>query len=382
MKGAIMKKFLLAPGPTPVPEEILRVMSEPMVHHRTPAFKAMVGKTIEGLKYIFQTKNDVLIFSASGTGAMEGAVSNVLNRGEKAIIIRNGKFAERWGEIAEKFEANPIYLDVPWGSAIEPKVVENLLNENRDVKAVYTQLTETSTGVVIPVKELGEIVKKTDALLVIDAISGLGGQKFYMDKWNVDICVSGSQKGLMLPPGHAYAAVSEKAWEKIEKCTQSNYYFDWKVYRKKLAKNTDPFTGSVLHVKGLLKAIEIVKNEGLEKRFERYQNLATACRAAIKALGLELFANPSCDVETAVKVPETVDGLALVKKMRDEYGFTIAGGQAEVKGKIFRIAHMGYIERFDIIAVIAALEMVLKDLGWKFEWGVGLAAAQKILTEM
>ncbi|MBC8527393.1 MAG: alanine--glyoxylate aminotransferase family protein [Candidatus Cloacimonetes bacterium] len=376
-----MKKYLLSPGPTPVPEEILQIMSEPMVHHRTPAFKAMVGQAIEGLKYVFQTENDVLIFSASGTGAMEGAVSNVLNKGEKAIIIRNGKFAERWGEIAEKYGIESLYVDLPWGTVGQPATLDNLLKENPDVKAVYTQLTETSTGVVMPVKELGEIVSKTDALLVIDAISGLGGQEFYMDDWNVDICVAGSQKGLMLPPGHAYAAISEKAWTKIEKCTQPNYYFDWKLYRKKLATNTDPFTGSVLHIKGLLKAIEIIKEDGIQTRFNRYRNLATACRAAIKALGLEMFAETPCDVVTAVKVPKTVDGLALVKKMRDEYGFTIAGGQAGVKGKIFRIAHMGYIERFDIIAVISVLEMVLHDLGWKFEWGAGLSAAQKILAE-
>ena len=375
-----MKKYLLSPGPTPVPEDILLTIAEPMIHHRTPAFKAMVGQAIEGLKYIFQTKNDILIFSASGTGAMEGAISNVLNKGEKAIIVRNGKFAERWGEIAEKFGIDPIYIDLPWGTVVEPETIEKLLKDNSDIKAVYTQLTETSTGVVLPVKELGDIISKTDALLVIDAISGLGGQEFYMDDWKVDICVAGSQKGLMLPPGHAYAAVSEKAWAKIETCIQSNYYFDWKSYRKKLAKNTDPYTGSVIHVKGLLKAIDIIKAEGIEERFVRYRVLAKACRSAVAALGLELYANPPCDVVTAVIVPENVDGLALVKKMRDEYGFTIAGGQAEAKGKIFRIAHMGYIECFDIVAAISALEMVLHELGWKFEWGAGLSAAQKVLA--
>ncbi|MCD6101859.1 MAG: alanine--glyoxylate aminotransferase family protein [Candidatus Cloacimonetes bacterium] len=376
-----MKKYLLAPGPTPVPSEVLRAISEPMVHHRTPAFKAMVGQAIEGLKYVFQTKNDVLIFASTGTGAMEGAVSNVLNKGEKAVIIRNGKFAERWGEIAEKYGIVPIYVDLPWGTVGQPETIEKLLNKNPDVKAVYTQLTETSTGVVMPVKKLGEIVSKTDALLIIDAISGLGGQEFYMDDWKVDICVAGSQKGLMLPPGHAYAAVSEKAWNKIQTSTQPRYYFDWKLYRKKLATNTDPFTGSVILIKGLLKAIEIIKSEGLDIRFKRYKVLASACRAAVDALGLKMFADTPCDVVTAVKVPEGIDGLALVKKMRVEYGFTIAGGQAGVKGKIFRIAHMGYIERFDIIAVISALEMVLSDLGWEFEWGAGLSAAQKILAE-
>jgi aspartate aminotransferase-like enzyme len=375
-----MKKYLLSPGPTPVPEEILLTMAEPMIHHRTPQYKEMLLQAIEGLKYVFQTKNDVLIFSSTGTGAMEGAVSNVLNKGEKAIIVRGGKFAERWGEIAEEYGIEPIYIDLEWGKAVDPAEVEKLLQAHPDVKAVYTQLTETSTGVVMPVKELGEILSKTDALLVIDAISGLGGQEFYTDDWKVDIVVAGSQKGLMLPPGQAYAAVSEKAWEKIEKCTQPHYYFNWKAYRKNMAKGTDPYTGSVTLVKGLVKATEIIKNDGLENRFNRYKVLAKACREAVKALGLELFPEKPCDVVTAVKVPEGVDGLALVKLLRDKYGFTIAGGQAQVKGKIFRIAHMGYIECFDIIAVISALEMVLNELGWKFEWGAGLAAAQKVLA--
>ncbi len=376
-----MKKYLLAPGPTPVPEQILQVISEPMVHHRTPAFKAKVGKAIEGLKYIFQTKNDVLIFTASGTGAMEGAISNVLNPGDKAIIIRGGKFGERWGEIAEKFGVQPLYIDIEWGTAVDPALVEKLLEENPDVKSVYTQLTETSTCSVQPVKELGEIVSKTDTLLVIDAISGLGGQEFYMDDWKVDICVAGSQKGLMLPPGHAYAAVSEKAWKMIGTCTQPNYYFNWKKYRKKLAENTDPYTGSVIHINGLLVAIDMIKERGLENMFYQYHVLAKAVRAAVAALGLELYANPSCDVATAVKVPESVDGLALVKNLRDKYGFTIAGGQAPIKGKIFRIAHMGYIEIFDIVSVISALEIVLNELGWKFTWGAGLAAAQEVLAK-
>lgn len=376
-----MKKYLLAPGPTPVPEAILEKMAEPMVHHRTPAFKAMVGEAIEGLKYIFQTQNDVLIFTSSGTGAMEGAVSNVINPGDKAIVARGGKFGERWGEIIEKFGGKPLYIDLEWGSPVDPADVEKLLKENPDVKAVYTQLTETSTCVVMPVKELGEIVAKTDALLVIDAISGLGGQEFYMDDWKVDICVAGSQKGLMLPPGHAYAAVSEKAWKVIDNCTQPNYYFNWKKYRKKLADNTDPYTGSVLHVKGLLVAIDMIKKAGLENMFYQYKVLGKAVRAAVGALGLKVFANPSCNVATAVSVPDSVDGLALVKMLRDKYGFTIAGGQAHVKGKIFRIAHMGYIEIFDIISVISALEICLHELGWKFEWGAGLTAAQEILAQ-
>jgi len=377
-----MKKHLMSPGPTPVPEDVLLTMAEPMVHHRTPDFIAKVGKAMEGLQYIFQTENDILIFSSSGTGAMEGAVANILNPADKALIIRNGKFAERWGEIAESFKTDPIYLDVDWGEICDPDEIKEILNENPDIKAVYTQLTETSTGVVMPIKELGEIIKDTDALLIVDAISGLAGQEFYMDKWNVDICVAGSQKGLMLPPGHAYAAVSDKAWKVIEKSEQPHYYFDWMTYKKKLVgSHKDPFTGSVVHVKGLLKVIDRIKSEGIENMFQRYKVLAEATQNAVKALGLDLFAKAPCDVETSVKIPESVDGKKLTKLMRDKYGFTIAGGQKHVKGKIIRIAHMGYIEAFDVISVIAGLEMVLKELGWDFKVGAGVAAAQQVISE-
>ena len=377
-----MKKHLMSPGPTPVPEDVLLTMAEPMVHHRTPDFIEKVGTVIEGLQYIFQTKNDVLIFSSSGTGAMEGAVANVLNKDDKALIIRNGKFAERWGEIAESFKADPIYLDVEWGEVCKPEEVKNILEKNPEIKAVYTQLTETSTGVVMPVKELGEIIKDTNTILVIDAISGLAGQEFYMDEWNVDICVAGSQKGLMLPPGHAYAAVSEKAWKVIENNEQPHYYFDWLTYKKKLiGTHKDPFTGSVIHVKALLKVIDRIKTEGIENLFQRYKVLAEATRNAAKAIGLELFAKEACDVETALRIPDSVDGKKVVKLLRDKYGFTIAGGQKHVKGKIIRIAHMGYIEAFDVISVIAALELVLKELGWKFQTGSGVAAAQEVLSE-
>lgn len=376
-----MKKYLMAPGPTPVPEEILQKMAEPMVHHRTPAFIEKVGKALKGLQYIFQTENDTLIFSSSGTGAMEGAVANVLNKGDKALVIISGKFGERWQEIIEEFEAEAITLELDWGKAVRAEQVAKVLKENPDIKAVYTQLSETASGVVMPVKELGEIISKTDALLIVDAISGLGGQEFYMDKWNVDIAVAGSQKGLMLPPGHAYAAVNDKAWSVIEKNEQHHYYFDWLKYKKKLVgSHKDPYTGSVLHVKGLLKTIERIEKIGIENLFKRYKVLAKATQAAVKALGLELLSDAPCDVETACKVPDSVDGKLLVKNLRDKYGFTIAGGQADLKGKIFRIAHMGYIECFDIIIMISALEMVLADLGWDFETGIGISAAQKVLV--
>ncbi len=309
-----MKKYLMSPGPTPVPEDVLLTMAEPMVHHRTPDFIEKVGEVMEGLKYIFQTENDVLIFSSSGTGAMEGAVANVLNTNDKALIIRNGKFAERWGEIAESFNAEPIYIDIEWGEVCKPEAIAEILEKNPDIKAVYTQLTETSAGVVMPLKEMGEIIEKTDALFIVDAISGLAGQEFYMDKWNVDICLAGSQKGLMLPPGHAYAAVSDKAWKLIEKNEQPKYYFDWLTYKKKLiGSNKDPFTGSVLHVKGLLKVIDKIKSEGIENLFQRYKVLANATQNAAKALGLELFAKEPCDVETAIKIPDSVDGKKIGK---------------------------------------------------------------------
>ncbi len=378
----IMKRYLLTPGPTPVPEECLSKMAEPIIHHRTPAYVEMNKVALEKLKKVFYTDGDIMIFVSSGTGAMEGAVVNTIDKGDKAIVVRSGKFGERWGELIETYSGNPVYIDLEWGKKLDPQLITDLLNENPDTKAVFTTLTETSTGIVYPIKEIGEIVSKTDALLVIDAISGLGGQEFYMDEWKVDITVAGSQKGLMLPPGQAYAAVNEKAWKVIKQKSRACYYFNWAKYLKsQVGAGKDPYTGAVSHTVALLKALEIIEKEGMEKRFQRCKILAEACRSAVKALGLELFAETPCDVVTAVKVPEEIDGKALVKKLRDEYGVTIAGGQAHLAGKIFRIAHMGYIERFDIIVAISALEMVLAELGYEFEMGVGVAAAQKILAK-
>jgi len=376
-----MKKYyLLSPGPTPVPPEVLLTQAQPMIHHRTKQFSAILDNALEGMKKIFKTKNPVLLFTSSGTGAMEAAVVNTLSAGDKAIVIRAGKFGERWGEICAAYGVDFIPVDVEWGTAVDPKVIERLLSENPDVKAVFSTLSETSTCVAHPIKELGEIVSKTDAILVVDAISGLGAQNIETDAWKIDVVVSGSQKGLMLPPGLAFATVSKKAEAAIEKSTLPKYYFSFKAALKNLAKNTTPYTPAVSLVIGLEKAVEMINSEGIDVMLAKYERLAKAVRAAAKALGLKLLAEKDAvNGATAILMPEDIDATKVKNILLDKHGFEVAGGQAQLKGRIIRIAHMGYMDEYEMISVIAALEMTLKELGYKFTMGSGV---QAVLNEL
>lgn len=375
-----MKKiYLLTPGPTPLPPEVCEAQARPIIHHRTPQFQAVLKEVTEGLKYIFQTKNDVFIFASSGTGAMEAAVVNLLSPDDTVITVQGGKFGERWTEICKNYGITTEVIDVEWGRAVEPKEIEKRLKANPKIKAVFTTLCETSTGVVNDIEAIGKIVKNSEAVLVVDAISGLGAIPLLTDVWSVDVVVSGSQKGLMLPPGLAFISVSSKAWEKVNASKCPKYYFNLKEAKKALDKTDTPFTPAVSLVMALRESLKLMKQEGLENIFLRHKKMADATRQAMKAMGLELFApTGSSDVVTAVKVPQGIDGEKLVKTMRDTYGVTIAGGQSELKGKVFRIAHMGYIEEFDIIVCIACLEKVLHQMGYKFNLGAGLKAAQEV----
>ena len=377
------KKYLLAPGPTPVPAEVLMAMSRPIIHHRTSAYREIFSEVNEGLKYTFRTKNDVLTFASSGTGAMEGAVANLLSPGDKVLVVKGGKFGERFGEISEAYGIEVVYLNVEWGEPVAPSDLGRKLEEIKDIKVVFTTLCETSTGVVNDVRGIGEIVKKHEAVLVVDAISGLGAMEFQPDDWKVDVAVAGSQKGLMVPPGLAFVSLSEKAWKLVGASKLPKYYFSFEKARESLKKNDHPFTPAVSLIMALREALRMIKKEGIENIWERHACLAEATRAGVGALGLELFAPraPSNSV-TAVKVPEGIDGIALVKNMRERQGITIAGGQAGLKGKIFRLAHLGYADRFDVILAISALEMILSGLGYEIEFGRGVAAAERILMEM
>jgi serine---pyruvate transaminase len=376
------KNVLLTPGPTPLPPEVCEALSRPIIHHRTPQFQAILGEVTENLKYVFQTKNDVFILASSGTGAMEAAVCNLLSPGDTAISVEAGKFGERWTELLQTFGVNAVVLKAPWGQAVSAAAIAKELKANPKIKAVFTTLCETSTGVTTDIKSIAQVIKDSEAVLAVDAISGLGTLDLQTDNWNVDVVVSGSQKGLMLPPGLGLISVSAKAWKLIEQSKSPKYYFSLKEAKKALDKTDTPFTPAIGLVIAMNESIKMIKAEGLDKVFAYYHKLAEAVRSAAKALGLELFAKSDCasDAITAVKVPAGLDGEKMVKTMRDTYGITIAGGQSEMKGKIFRVASMGYINEFDILTGIACLEKVLHQMGYKFELGAGVAAAQKVFN--
>lgn len=374
---------MLAPGPTPVPDRVLLAMAQPMIHHRTPQFSAIFAEVKEDLKYLFQTKQDVLILAASGTGAMEGSVTNLFSPGDEVIVINGGKFGERWGKISESYGLKVHWLNVEWGKAVDPKDVKKILDANPKIKGIMVQASETSTAVAHPVKELAQFTKnRQDCLLIVDGITAVGVFPVPMDELGIDVLVSGSQKAFMLPPGLAFAALSEKAWKFMETAKCPRFYFDFKKERKNLKDNTTAYTPAASLIIGLREALRMIKEEGLENVFARHNRLARATRAAVKAMNLKPLAPDSpSDATTGVYVPEGVDGGKLVKYLRDDMGITMAGGQDHLKGKILRIAHLGYVDTFDIIVAISSIEMALRKFGHKMEFGKGVAAAQEILLE-
>ncbi len=360
-----MKNYILTPGPTPIPDFVREALSRPIIHHRTPQFQAILKEAMEGLKYIFNTQRDVFILAGSGTSAMEAAVANLVSPGDEVIVVEGGKFGERWREIAQAYGAKVVSIEIEWGRAVRPEEVEKALKDNPKTKAVFITHCETSTGVDTDVKAISEVVSKTDAVLVVDAISSMGVSPLLTDEWKVDVVVSGSQKGLMLPPGLAFITVSEKAWKLVEENRAPRYYLDLRKYGKVASKPDTPFTPAVSLIVALREVVRYYQEVGIENLWARYSRMAEATRRAIKEMGLELFAKDPSNGVTAVKVPEGIDGVKLVKTMRDEYGVTIAGGQAHLKGKIFRIAHMGWIEEFDIVVGLSCLSIVLKKMGAK-----------------
>jgi len=375
----IKKNYLLAPGPTPVPSNILLKGANETIHHRTPQFIEIAKEALDGLKYLFQTENQVFALASSGTGAMEAAVANLLSPGDKAIVVVAGKFGERWKEICESFNVDVVEVAVEWGDYIEPEELKKILADNEDAKVVFTTHSETSTGTVMDLKGIAAVVKESNAVLVTDAVSSLLAQELRMDDWGVDVIVSGSQKGVMLPPGLGFIALSEKAWKLVENSKSPKYYFDLKAYRKKYPDF--PYTPAVNLIYQLKEAVEMIKNEGIENVWNRHRILADAVRNGIKALGLELLSKKPGNVCTAVKVPKEVDGGKFTKLLRDKYGVTIAGGQAHLKGKIFRIAHLGYMSKFDVIVALSAVEMGLNELGYKVALGKGVMAAEEVFLK-
>ncbi len=377
------KTYLLAPGPTPVPETVNLDMAAPMVHHRTPQFSQIFAEAAEDAKYLFQTKQDVLILASTGTGGMESCVTNLFSPGDKLLVINGGKFGERWGKICETFGMEPVWLNVEWGRSADIQEVKKILEEHSDIRGILTQASETSTTAAHPIEELSKLTRdRDDILLVVDGITGVGVFPLPMDEWGIDALITGSQKALQLPPGLALVALSEKAWKFADQSKCPHFYFDLKKERKNLKNQTSAYTPAVSLVIGLRSVLKSVKEEGIENVHKRHNRLARATRAAVKALGLKIIATDSpADSATGVFVPEGIDGGKIVKTLRDGFGVTMAGGQDQWKGKVIRIAHLGYVDTFDTIIGISALEMALKKFGHPVEMGKGVAAAQEILLE-
>ncbi len=377
-----MRERLFTPGPTQIPERVQLAMSQPIVHHRGTAFKQLYAEVVEDLKYFFQTGGHVIPLTSSGTGAMEATVVNLLSPGDRVLTVAGGKFGERYSQLCRHYGADTHTLAVPWGEAVEPDDIKRFLQEHPDTVAVYLTHSETSTGVAADVRSIAQIVRNhSDAVLVVDAITSAGVLPFKMDEWGIDVAVTGSQKGLMMPPGLGVVALNERAWKLVEKNTTPRFYFDLRKEREAQVTHTTAWTPAISLFVGLREALKMIREAGLENLWAKYALLAHATRQGVQAIGLELFAKAPSDSLTAVKVPESLDGLQFVRHLREKYGITVAGGQAQLKGKIFRIAHMGYYDALDMVAMISALEMTLSDFGWEFEHGSGVSTVQTIFVK-
>lgn len=351
-------------------------MARPVIHHRSPAFREIVRDAHEGLKFLFQTRHHAFFTASSGTGAMEGALASTLSHGDKIVVVRGGKFGDRWTKIGAAYGLDPIVYDVEWGKAADPDQVEKILDEESGIRAVCVQASETSTGVAHPIEPLAKIVtEREDVLLIVDGITAVGVMNLPTDEWGIDVLVAGSQKALMLPPGLAMGAFTSKAAAAMERSNLPSFYFDLKKEAANQASGTTSFTPAVSLLYGLQESLAMMREETLEACFARHDRLARATRAGLKGMGLELFAPDSpSPALTAVKAPDGVDGQEVVRGMREKHAITIAGGQDHLKGKIFRLSHMGYVADDDLMAGLVALGDVLADLGAKADARAGVSA--------
>jgi aspartate aminotransferase-like enzyme len=376
------KYYLLAPGPTPLPPEVLEALARPILHHRTPEFEALFARVRAALAALCETRSEVLILAASGTGAMEAAAVNLCSPGDEALVVRCGKFGERWAEILTAFGVQVHAVEAPFGETVPPERVAAALRAHPRARAVFATHSETSTGVLEDIEGYAALTRASDTLLVVDTVSSFGVVRCPMDAWGVDVVVAGSQKGLMCPPGLAFVALGERAWRAAEVARCPKFYWDLRAERQWQAKRQAQYTPAVSLLAGLDAAIALLQAEGLPQVYRRHDRLARAMRAGVEALGLGLFprAVPSPAV-TAVVAPAGVDGEAVVRAYGEEHNITIAGGQGEMKGKIFRLAHLGYVGDYDVIVGLAALERVLARLGQPVEFGTAVGAAQRILAK-
>jgi aspartate aminotransferase-like enzyme len=372
------KPRLMTPGPAPVPEEVLLELARPVIHHRSAEAKEVITEVTAGLKEVFRTKNDVMILTASGTGAMEAAAVNTVPPGGKALVLNAGYFSNRWSNICKAFRINAVNLDTEWGHPVDPEQVANALKQHPDTVCVMGTLSETSTGTGHPVEAIGKIVAKTDAVFAVDGISGIGAMECQTDAWGVDILCVGSQKALMLPPGLAFISVSDKAWAKIDAFESRSFYFNLKTARKKAQEFDTPFTPAHTLILALRASLKMIKAEGIENVWDRHRRMSEACQAGVKALGLELFSTRPAEGLTAFRVPAGFKDSDIRNGLTKKFGITTVGGQDKLKGQIIRVGHMGYTDELDVISGLAAIEMVLSELGFDVEPGQAVTAAQRV----
>ena len=376
-----MSDILLTPGPTPLPPQVREALGRPIIHHRTAPYRALFKRALQGMQTIMQTANPVYCLTSSGTGAMEAAVVNLLSPGDEAIVLLGGKFAERWGSLCKAYGITAVTVPAAYGDVVNPKDVAAALAAHPKAKAVFSTLCETSTGVVNDIEAIAAITRKSQAVLVVDAISGLLADECKSDAWGVDVVVTGSQKGLMLPPGLAFVSLSERASALIEQAKTPRFYTDLRLYKKSLADDDTPFTSAVSTVVALEEAVKLILQTGVGQMIQRCAGMAQATRAGVEAIGLTLFSKRPSNGVTAVNVPSGVDGKQLTKVMYDRSRVMVAGGQGDMAGKIFRFAHMGYISPEDVLAGLKALEEALASLGYKFTSGDSVKAAKAVFGQ-
>jgi serine---pyruvate transaminase len=377
------KRYLVTPGPTPVPPEVLAATAQPMIHHRGPDFRATLGRVVERLKQVFLTENEMLTFTSAGTGVMESALQNLTSPGDRVLVVSHGYFGERFAALAEAYGCHLTHLRYAWGETPSADEVGEKLDEMEGAKAVFLTHSDTSTGVVSDIRAIAERLNGTDAIIVVDAISSLGAVPLETDAWGLDVVITSSHKALMSPPGLAFASVSERAFEAARGATAPRFYFDWERTRAAQEKGENPFSPAISLYLGLDVALGMLLEEGLEDAFERHVRLGRACRSGVKAMGLELF-SPDEDraaVVTAIRMPADVDGQGVVLSMRERSGVTIIGGQGELRGKIVRIGHIGYVDVFDVTTALAALEVAMVEAGADIERSVAVTAALEAFAE-
>lgn len=376
----MIKQRLFTPGPTDVPPEVLIEMAKPMFHHRTDRFKEMFARVNDGLKRLLMTENDVLTIAGSGTAGMEAAIACAVPRDKKVLVSDGGKFGERWVKVARAYGLDVDEVKLKWGTALEPELVKEKLATGR-YGAVITVYSETSTATACDLEGIGRVMAETDAILIADCITAAGALPLRTDQWQIDIVGAGSQKAFMLPPGLAFLAVSDKAWGKIEKIDAPAFYLDLKAYRKSVADNDTPYTAPVSLIRGLEVALDMIHEIGIETIWARTAMLAGAMRAAAEALGMKVFSRRPSDSVTGILLPEGVADKQFRGTLRDKYGCSVAGGQNELKGRVFRVSHMGYVDPVDTIGLVAAIEYALGDCGLEVQIGRGLTAAANVLKD-